>query len=206
MSKFTVGSLTDCLTHTAITHPGHLLGAEVTVTAGAIAAYIYLYHGASEAAANTNPGHFSIMAKGGAAGADHTFAEVARLGTLAGTSIFATIDVTEAVGQTTLGTTNGEGANMTDGELVYITDATATADGEWHYLLNKAPDGDSVLIAEELTAAKASGDEITSLASAFLYILPLAGVTEWAVYFSHRGGTGANCHVFGEYREVTDFA
>lgn len=206
MSDFTTGALTTCLTHSAVTHPGHVLGAEVTVTDGAIKAYIWLYHGFTEAAANTNPGHFSIMTKGGAAGADHLFTEVARLAAFSGTPVLATIDLTEAIGETTLGTVNGEGANMTDGELVYITDATAVSDGEWHYLLNKAPDGDSVLIAEPLTAAKANADEISSKADAWMYVLPLAGVTEWAIYFSHRGTTGANCHVLGQFREVTDFA
>lgn len=206
MSDFTAAAVATCLTHTAVTHPGHVLGAEVTVTDGAIAAYIWLYHGAIEAAANTNPGFFSIMTKPEAAGTDEGFAEVARLGTLAGTSVFTTINATEAVGQTTLTTISGEGASMTDGELVYITDATSTADGEWHYVLDKAPSATTVLIAEPLVNAKASADEITSLASAFMYVLPLAGVVEWAVYFSHRGGTGANCDVFGRFIEVTDFA
>ena len=207
MSKFTVGALTDCLTHTAITHPGHVNApGEVTVTAGAISAYIWLYHGFTEATVNTNPGHFSIMTKGGVAGADHTFSEVARFTADAGLPVLANLDATEAIGQTTLTTVSGEGATLTDGELVYITDVTAVTDGEWHYILDKAPSATTVLIAEELTAEKTSSDNILTLANAWMYVLPLAGVTEWVVYFSHRGAIGADCDVFGEFREVTEFA
>ena len=208
MAGFTIGSVTDCLIHSAVTHPSQVNGDEVTVTGGAIAAYIWLYHGATEAAANTNPGYFMILTKPEAAGTDEGYAEVTRLTTQPGTSTFATINATEAIDQTDLTTVAGEGANLTNGELVYITDATATADGEWHILLDGTNGGSAtqMLIDEGLIKAKASADEITDLASAFMFVLPLAGVVEWKVIFSHHGATGANCDVFGRYIEVTGFA
>ena len=205
MSDFTVEAVATCLTHTAVTHPGDVEGAEVTVTDGAMFAYIWLYHGFSEATANTNPGFFLVMTKPEAAGNDEGYAEITRFTVSSGTPVFTTVNATEAAGETTLTTVSGEGASMTDGELVYITDATATADGEWHILRDKAPSATTVLISEGLENAKASADEITSLAQSWMYILPLAGVAEWKVMFSHRGATGANCHVFGRYIEVTDF-
>jgi len=206
MSDFTVGSLTDCLTHDEQNHPFSVAGVDVTVTDGAIAAYIYLLHALIENADHDGTAFFSIQTKGEAAATDESWVEVFRVSPGGGTPILCTIDTTEAIGQTTLGTVNGEGTNLTNGEQVYIQDAGGATDGEWHWILDKAPDADSVVIAEGLVNAKANADEIYSLAESWMYILPLAGVTEWRVVYNNRGASGDNTAFWGRYKEVTDFA
>jgi len=208
MSDFTTGSKTDCLTHQHVTHPASALGADITVTEGAISAYIWLYHGFIEDANNTNPGFFSIQTKAEAAGTDEGWTEVQRITakTIAAAGYApCTISATEAVGQTTLSTTSGEGAaNLTDGEMVYIQD-TVVIDGEWHWIEQKDPTATTVELMEGLVNEKLTSDEIWPEAEAWMYVLTLAGVVEWRVVFSHRGTLGANVAVWGNYIEVTDF-
>jgi len=188
MSDYTKAAVADCFTHQLVTHPTAVAGSTISVTDGAIEAYIWIYQGYTEAIANATPPHFSLMTKGAASGADHLWAEHRRFGCKTGTPVLATIDATEAIGQTVLDTTNGEGANLDDGELVFITDATGVGDSEWNYVLDKDTSADAVTMAFPLTAAKAANDEITTLASAWLYILPLAGMTQWQLLFTHHGG------------------
>lgn len=207
MSDFTVGNLTDCIAKEAITHPGVGTPIDITVTDGAIAAYIWIYHASVEATANTNPGWFSIQTKGDPAGTEGSWSEVARFTATTTAAALANITATEPVNETTMATTSGEGDSaLTDGELVYIEDATGISSGEYHWISDRSPTATTVLLAEGLDFEKQSGDDIWSQADAWQYILSLAGVTEWRVAFFHRAGTGANVHIWAQYREVTDFA
>ena len=111
MSDFTKAAVADCFTHQLITHPTAVAGTKISVTDGAISAYIYIYQGYTEAIANASPPHFSLMTKAAASGADHLWAEHTRFYCKSGTPVLATLDATEAVGQTVLDTENGDGAS-----------------------------------------------------------------------------------------------
>ncbi len=208
MSDFTIGAKADCLTHSHVTHPGSVLGPDITKTLGAIAAYIWLYHGIIEDSDNDNPGFFSIQTKAEAAGADEGWTEVARFTAKtikAASFVPTTINATEAAGQTTLTTISGEGAaGLTDGEMVYIEDGTVV-DGEWHWIEDKAPSATTVELMEALVNGKVATDEIWPDAEGWQYVLDLTGVVEWRVVISHRGAIAANSAVWANYIEVTDF-
>ena len=74
-----------------------------------------------------------------------------------GTSATSALDATEAIGVTELSITSS--ASFAADDYIYVDDATADTDDEWHTIVGIDLNATDLTIAEGLVAAKASGDD-----------------------------------------------
>ena len=200
MTDFTVTTVADNIAHQRLTHPAHVIGTTETPAEGSILAKIWMYHALHEATANTNPGSFYIQTRGESV--NDQWMSVAQFTVSNGTSATSALDATEAIGVTSISITSS--ASFAAGDYIYIDDATANTDDEWHQIVQVDSVGTDLLIASGLVAAKASGDDAWTLAEGFYLELDLAGVFEWRTVYIHRGTTGANVALWVRFIEVTD--
>ena len=199
MADYTLSTIVELISHRLVTHPGQAIGADRTPAAGSIFARIWFRHALHEATANTNPGSFRIQTRPLAG--DDQWVTVQEIGTSRGTAATTDITGTEAAGETTLAVTDQ--SIVAGNDEIYIDDATADADGEWALVQQIA--ANVIQIVDGLTNAKASGDDIWTLAETTEWILPLVGVLVYRVIYLHHGATGADTAVHVNCIEATDF-
>ncbi len=205
MANYTVTAIADLIANQQVTHAASVIGADKTPAEGSILAKIWMYHALHEATANTNPGTFHVQTRGeaGTAG-DSQWVTVAKFVTSNATSVTTDITATEAQGQTTIVCTST--TSFVAGDYIYIDDATdQDLNSEWHYI-SSVTDSTNLVLADGLSFAKASGDDMWTGAQPFYFELDLAGVLEYRVIYIHQGGTGANTAIWVRTIEATDFA
>lgn len=206
MAKFTVVAVADMIAHQRVTHSAtalssSVIGSVITPTAGSILARIAIFHGFREATANTNPQ--TILVQTRLEASNDQWIDSLKLVTTDGTPITTDITATEPVGEDDLAVTAT--ASFANGDKVYIDDATADGDDEWHSIrVNQS--GTVMTIAENLVAAKASGDDVYSLAESWDLELSLAGVLEYRAVYLNNGATAANTAIWIRTVEVSAFA
>lgn len=209
MADFTRGSVTDAIAHQHVTHAAEgasalVVGADQTITDGAMWAKIELFHGFTEAAANTNPGSFYIQTSLEASGVEDAWLIDAQfLIAEVGTPADEALDAQEVAGTAAIAVTFTAGFVADD--LIYITDSTADNNSEWHQISHIVTDT-TVNLVDDLDFQKEIGDVIFGSAEHFRHTLDLSGIAKWRVIFKHQGAAGANVAIRARYIEVTDFA
>lgn len=181
------------LTHQAAAHP-------ITIVGGAIdcrtkrAAVVYLYHGYTEATADTNPGSFKVQVRpdSGEGAVNENWLTVAQFTAKGTTPDTEAMTATEPSGETVLAVASTTGFAVDD--LLYIQDTGTLTDSEWAELRTFATNT-SVTLIDGLTNGKDSADVIWNDASRFVCALDLNGIESFRVVWSHEGATGANGHV-----------
>lgn len=201
MANFTVTTVADTIAKQRLAHPGHVIGTTEVPAEGSILAKIWMYHALHEVQVNTNPGSFYIQTRGEAV--NDQWMSVAQFTVSDGTAATIDLTATEAIGETVLAVSNSSG--FAAGDYIFVDDATADTDDEWHLIAQIDSVGTDLTLAEGLVAAKASGDDAWTLAEGFYYELNLAGVFEYRVVYIHRGGTGADVALWVRFVEATDF-
>lgn len=200
MADFTVSSVFDLIAHQHVTHPNSVYGSARPAT-DMLFARIAIHHGFIEAGANTNPGSFYIQTRLEAA--VDQWVTAFKITATDATIVTEALTATEPIGEKVLAcaSTTGFAAN----DYIYVTDVTGDTDDEWHQL-DKIVTDTTLDIIDGLRAAKASGDDAFSDAQHWEYLLDLAGVAEYRVFYKHEGGTGMNSAIWVRGIEVTDFS
>lgn len=202
MANFTVTPVFDLIAHQRVAHPGSVIGSARTPADGSISAKIWLYHALREVQVNTNPGTFFVQTRGEAV--NDQWLTVAPFLTSNLTAATSALTATEAIGVTEIAITSS--ASFKAGDYIYIDDATADTDDEWHHISEiDGGAGTDLTLAEGLVAAKASGDDAWTGAEGFYLPLSLVGVFEYRVIYIHQGATGADTAIWVRGIEATDF-
>ncbi len=206
MAVYTVVAVADLIAHQRVTHSAtaltsSVIGSVITPTVGALLARIGIFHGFREATANTNPQIILIQTRLEAS--NDQWIDNLALTTTNGTPITTDITATEPIGEDDLAVTaTGSFAN---GDKVYIDDATADTDDEWHTI--RVNQSSTVMtIAAGLVNAKAAGDDVYSLAESWDYEMSLAGVLEYRAVYLNNGATAANTAIWVRTVEVSAIA
>ena len=119
-----------------------------------------------------------------------------------GLPVTTDITATEPAGEDDLAVTAT--AAFVNGGKVYIDDATQDDHDEWHTIrVNQS--GTVMTIAANLINAKASGDDIYSLAESWDYQLDLAGVFEYRAIYFNNGAVAADTAIRVRTVEVSNF-
>ena len=205
MADFTVTTVFDLITHQRVTHPASVIGsARPPAPDGSfISVNIWMYHALHEVQVNTNPGTFFVQTRGEAV--NDQWMNVAQFLTSNLTAATSDLTATEAIGVTEIAITSS--ASFKAADYIYIDDATADVDDEWHHISEiDGGVGTDLTLAEGLVNAKASGDDAWTLAEGFFFPLPLAGVFEYRVIYIHQGAVGADTAIWVTGVEVTAFA
>lgn len=179
------------LAHTAITHPDTVKGAAIGVS-DKISAMFLFYHATAEAAANTNPGFFSLKVSGAVSGDDDWF-EIYRQYALVTTGDTEEMTAIEPIGETVLAVASTTGL-VTPGQTIYIQDDDTLAQSEWHMIQEYASNA-SVTIVNGLKYEKAIGDTIWTIAERTPFFLDLSAIGRIRCDFIHEEAVGANSHV-----------
>lgn len=193
MADYTKTAARTLIAHQAVTHPGFVLGSEVDVSA-LIAAGIFLYHGYTEAVANTNPGTFYIQGSPLAAG-DDEWMDIVSFTANTDTPADETLGGTEAIGSKSMGV--AATAGFTAGDLIYIHDVGTEADSEWHRV-QEIITNTSIELIDGLEVAKDVSDHIYGSAQAWFHMLDLAPLMRVRCLFMHEGTTGANVAIMAK--------
>lgn len=204
MSDYTVSAQFDLLAHQELTHSATLAAAVGTARTATdmLGVHIHMHHGFIEGAqANTNPGSFYVQTRLNAAGDE--WVTVAQFITTNATPVTEQIQTGEAATSTTILVTSTTG--FANGDYIYIDDADAVGDSEWHQIEYITTDT-SVELFDGLVNGKDSDDYIYSDAEHFSMYLDLAGIADYRVCYRHNGATGANTAIWVTGIEVTDFA
>jgi hypothetical protein len=211
MADYTTSGPTSVLAHAVVIHPDSREGSPHSLTAGYLAAVITMWHAFVEAAANTNPGRFSIY---GAYGADaDDWIHLADFEVTTATPGTEAMTATEPAGEKVLACASTTG--FTARNNIYVQDTNAGSPtgttgalgspetlSEWHRV-DKIVSNTSVDIMVGLANQKDSSDVLWTDAEYFKFNVP-PGYSRVRVDFSHEGAAGANVHVKAEIIEITD--
>lgn len=181
-------SYATALAHTAITHPDTVKGSALDVSTKLSAMFLF-YHATAEAAANTNPGFFSLKVSGAVSGDDDWF-EIYRQYALATTGDTEEMTAVEPATETVLAIASTTGL-VTPGQIIYIQDDDTLAQSEWH-MIQEYSSNASVTIVNGLKYAKAINDTIWTIAERTPFFLDLSAIGRVRVDFIHEGAAGAN--------------
>lgn len=209
---YTTNGPTTLIPHSVVIHPDSVEGTPVSLTAGYLSAVVNMWHAFVEAAANTNPGRFSIF---GAYGADDDdWIHLIDIEVTTTTPVDETLNGGgEAAGSKVLNVASTTG--FAARQNIYVRDtnggaptgATGTLGSpetlsEWHRV-DKIVANTSIDIMVGLENAKDNSDVLFTEAQFFKFNLP-PGFSRVRCDYSHEGTTGANAHVKAELLEITD--
>ncbi len=200
MADYTVTSVFDLIAHQHVTNPNSVYGAARTAT-DMLAVRISIHHGFIETGANTDPGSFYIQTR--LEDVDDQWETVAKIKMTNATVVDEALDAIE--GSTVKSIAVTLTAGFAEGDEVYITDATADTDDEWHKIDVIVADT-SIELIDGLVNGKEVDDVIYSDAEHFPYLLDLTGVAQYRVIYKNEGGTALNSAIWVRGIEVTDFA
>ena len=210
MADVTQAAIT-LIAHTSMTNAATRAGLNAVGADQDIRTYIsgmvYVYHAIVEAAAN-DPGIDYILQGRWSTGAtsDEDWIDLWTFTTGTTAAVAAVIQTTEAAAETTIGVESDPTAAFTPGTLVYIDDATATADGEWNRVaISEAGSPPVVTIVDGLTNAKAASDNIWTQAELFVGSVDLSGMSYVRMVVQGSDTTGANTHFKAHMVAFTDF-
>lgn len=178
------------LAHTAISHPGSLVGDDQVATTD-IYLKVVMQHASVEATANTDPGSFVVETSGEETG-DDSWAIQGEYPANDGTAATEAMTATEGSGETVLAVASTTGFAAVD--KAYIEDTTTIGNSEWREV-EQIVSNVSIDIVDGLTTGKDSADVIWNNTDTFTHAQTLAGGHRWRVRFRHEGTTGANVHV-----------
>ena len=198
MVDYTVSAVFDLIAHQRVTHPNSVYGAARTTT-DMLYALINIHHGFRQAGANTNPGSFYVQVRLEAK--DDQWTTVAQFTTTSATTVTEALTAVEPLGETVLAVASTAGFAAND--YIYVDDATADTDDEWHQL-DVIVANTSLNLIDGLVAAKAIGDDAFSDAEHFSIRLNLAGVAQYRVIYKHEGAVGMDTAIWVRGIEVTD--
>ena len=212
MSDFTTNGPVVLIAHSHVQHPDSIEGVEVALTAGYLAASVTMWHAPVEAAANTNPGRFSIYLNRHAT-RDDLWEHKIDLEVGTGTAATEAMTATEPAAEKVLAVASTTGFAARDKLYVQDTNAgspTSTTGSlgspetlsEWH-ACDKIVANTSIDIMAGLVNEKDSSDVIWNLAQFFQFNVE-PGWARVRCDFSHEGAAGANVHVKAELNEITD--
>jgi len=207
MAVYQQTAVADAIAHQHVTHQNSVYGADIIAsagfTAGALWAYIHMFHGFTEAASNADPGSFYVQTSLEGAGVDDAWANVAIFPATIVTPSDEALDAQEVAGTSVLAVTATAGFVAND--LIYITDSSADNLSEWHQI-DIIDTNVSINLVDDLDNQKEIGDTIFSDAEHFTFPLDLSGIAKWRVIFKHEGTTGANVAIRARFIEVAAFA
>lgn len=200
MADYTVTPVFNLIAHQHITHPNSVVGADRTPAVGSIGVNIEMFHGFTEAVANTNPGSFIVQQRLEAA--DDQWDKVAEFTVSDATPADEALDAQEVAGTVSLAVTLTAG--FSPGDEIYITDDTADTASEWH-TIDRIVTDTSIELTDGLVNQKEIGDNCFSDAQTIRFHLNLAGVLEYRVLYKAEGAIGANTAIWVRAVEYTDF-
>jgi len=191
----------ELLAHQELTHPGHIVGADVNV-ATMLSGVVHIWQGKIETTADLTAGldFIEIQASPDASGnLWQTIGKYVPSGTAATDTAF---DAGEDIGQTVLSVATTAG--KTTGGLIYIVDATGIAQSEWAEVATVVTD-DTVTVVDGLVVAKTTDDHIYTQASRWAQYVDLSGYLRLRVVVQHYGATGSDWRVYAVLEAATDF-
>jgi len=197
MANFTKTTAGVLLAHTKITHPDILKGSSLDVST-ALGIGIYIYHASIETNTPTAGALPELHIEANPLTTDESW-DVLPGGkfTFSGTApVTEALTDTEPSGETVMAV-----AATTDFPLnsrVYISDATADADGEWHRI-NTLVAATSYTLKDPLVNGKTSADSMYSQAEHIYASYDLQGIHKLRCWYMNRPATGNDTNIVVYY-------
>lgn len=201
MANFTQSNIT-LLSHQLLTHAadGVSIKGSATSVASNIRGMVYVYHANVETTAQVNGARYKLQGTWNASG-DEDWATLVEFVSNTTAVVTEDLNAVEPVAETVMAVTST--ADFAPGDIVYIDDATATADGEWVEIASLVTNTTYTLV-DGLTNAKAIGDDMYGPAEIFTALVDLSGISRVRMLVQLEGATGANIHLKAHMIAATD--
>jgi len=189
MADYTQSATQDLLAHQEITHPGNVVGSDVSC-AGWLELEVFAWVANIETTANATGVTIVIQVSGEASGND--WQDLIRWTGSTTAAETEVLTATEPIGEKTIAVAST--TNLVVGDIIYIKDDTGVDESEWHEIAAVATNT-SISLVDGLAVEKVANDDIYDQAQRFYVGTGSAGTKRISAVVIHQAGTGSDIRV-----------